>query len=136
MKSGREAACLSRPKGSCLSKRPTGSKPVFPWQPGWLFFESLRYLKSRNAIGRAFRDSVDDSLPRARISEQVRFGSRPDCESARSGPAVSWKLLLLPFARANDRKSPSDIAFQYQDPGDSTSWDCGSTKKRQAVRYR
>ena len=38
-----------------------------PRQPGWLFSESLRYLKSRNAIGRAFRGSVDDILPRARI---------------------------------------------------------------------
>src|SRR5436305_14687659 len=55
MKSGREAACLSRPKGVLPVETTDRLEACLPYEPRWLFSKSLRYLKSRNALGRAFR---------------------------------------------------------------------------------
>src|SRR6266568_9454789 len=57
-------------------------------------------LKSRNATRRVSPDSVDDILPRARISGPAQFASRSTGENVRSARSFLSMLAPLLFARA------------------------------------
>ena len=92
-------------------------------------------IRSRNVTARAFADNADDILLRARTSAQVQFALPLAGENARSYRSFSWMFPPPTFARANDKKSLSDTAFQHRDLAGSTSWDCGSTRKRPKVLH-
>jgi hypothetical protein len=76
-------------------------------------------IRSRSATSRAFADNADDILPRARISAQVQFALPLAGQNACSCPPFFWMLLPSISARANDKKSPSDIAFPHPVPAGS-----------------
>src|SRR2546430_1546374 len=121
----------------CTRAYPSRQSSPLKWGRGGITQTAERAsIKSRSVTGRAFVDNADDILPPARTSVTVQFSLPPVDENGRSYQSFCWTLPRPTFARTNDKKSPSDIAFQHQDPAGSRSSDCGSTRKHRAGRRR